>query len=181
MQSSITLITGNLGKVEEAKRFLGLPVEHVALDIEEIQSLDPELVAGNKALQAFTLLNRPVLVEDVSFVIGALGNLPGPLIKWFEQELGHEGICRLIDGKDRSCTASVTYAFHDGMDIHFFRGDMRGRVAEHPTGERSFGWASIFVPEGMEKTYAELSDEEQEPLAMRKKALAALREYLAGH
>lgn len=181
MQPSITLITGNLGKVAEATRFLGLPIEHVALDIEEIQSLDPKHVAGNKAAQAFALLNRPVLVEDVSFVIHALGTLPGPFIKWFEQELGHEGICRLADGTDRACTASVTYAFHDGTDIHFFEGDMRGRVADHPTGERSFGWASIFVPEGMEKTYAELSDEEQEPLAMRKKALKNLHEHLLGH
>lgn len=174
----ITLITGNPGKVEEAERYLGLPLTHIALDIEEIQSLDSETIVRDKAERAFKTIGKPVLVEDVSFVLHALGNLPGPLIKWFEKELGNEGICRLVDGKDRSVTASVTYGYHDGETIHIVSGEMRGSIPEHPTGDRSFGWGPIFVPEGINRTYAELSDEEQEPIAMRKKALLALRPLL---
>ena len=47
------------------------------------------------------------------------------------------------------------------------------------TGDNSFGWSPIFIPEGYEKTYAELSTEEQAPVAMRNKALSKLRDFLS--
>lgn len=175
----ITLITGNLGKVEEASRYLGLPLEHIKLDLPEIQSLDSEAIVRDKAERAYGEVGKPVLVEDVSFVLSAMSPLPGPLMKWFEEALGNEGICRLVDGKDRGATATVTYGYHDGRGVHIFQGEMYGSVPEHPAGDRSFGWAPIFVPLGMDRTYAELSDEEQEGIAMRKKALSLLREHLS--
>lgn len=176
---SITLITGNLGKVEEASRYLGLPLEHIKLDLPEIQSLDSKEIVRDKAERAYKEVGKPVLIEDVSFVLPALGSLPGPLIKWFIESLELEGICRLVDGKDRSVVASVTYGYHDGHEVHIFRGEMKGSVPEHPKEGRSFGWAPIFVPEGTSRSYAELSDLEQEPISMRRKALGLLREHLS--
>ncbi len=155
-----------------------MPLDHVSLDLQEIQSLDPEEIVRDKAIKAYEHLQRPVLVEDVSYVFHALGNLPGPFIKWFEKELGKEGLCRLVDGKDRGCTASVVYGYHDGQTVHLIRGSMSGTVADHPRGERSFGWSDTFIPEGMDKTYAELTDEEQAPIAMRRKALEEFRKLL---
>jgi len=175
---SITFVTGNIGKVEEVSRFLGVPVMHEALDITEIQSLSSEEIVRDKAERAFKQLNRPVLIEDVSLEVPSLNNLPGPFIKWFEQALGNEGLCRAVDGKDRSCVTRVTYGYHDGKEVHIVDGEMRGTIAEHPKGERSFGWAPIVIPEGLDKTYAELSDEEQEEVAMRVKALKKLRTLL---
>jgi non-canonical purine NTP pyrophosphatase (RdgB/HAM1 family) len=175
---NITLITGNLGKVEEASRYLGIPLDHVALDLPEIQSLNSEEIVRDKVNRAYAELKKPVLVEDVSFVFKALGKLPGPLIKWFEKELGNEGLCRLVDGKDRSCVASVLYGYYDGESVSLFEGAMTGTVAEHPKGDNSFGWGPVFIPDGMNKTYAELSPEEQESVAMRKKALTKLHAFL---
>jgi inosine triphosphate pyrophosphatase len=174
----LTFITGNLGKVEEATRYLEMPIDHISLDLHEIQSLDSKEIVEDKARRAFEEVRKPVLVEDVSFVFSGLGNLPGPLIKWFEKELGNEGLCRLVDGKDRSCIASVTYGFHDGKTIHIVDGAMAGTIAEHPKGDNSFGWAPVFIPDGMDRTYAELSKEEQKPIAMRNKAFEKLRVLL---
>jgi len=172
---SVTLVTGNKGKVAEARRYLDIPIEHVDLDLPEIQSLDSREIVEEKARRAFRELGRPVLVEDVSLIFHALGSLPGPFIKWFEKELGHEGLCRLLDGRDRSCTASVTYGYCDDRQVAFAEGEMRGMVADHPRGGNSFSWGSIFIPTGSNRTYAELSHEEQERIAMRKKALRHLR------
>jgi non-canonical purine NTP pyrophosphatase (RdgB/HAM1 family) len=218
----ILFITGNTGKVEEVKRFLGLPVEHIALNLPEIQSLNSEDIVRVKAEFAFAQLGRPVLVEDVSLTFSAMGALPGPFIKYFLSEIGVDELCHLVDGKDRSCVASVTYGYHDGTEVHFFTGEMPGTVSENPRGERSFGWASIVIPQGQydevthqfetknhleqrddkdeedkttaekqddakknedkivktEKTYAEMTDEEQEHVAMRKQALMKLRQFL---
>ncbi len=69
---------------------------------------------------------------------------------------------------------------HDGENVHIFEGAMSGTVAEMPRGTRSFGWASIVIPEGKSKTYAEMDDAEQEEVAMRKKALSKLKKFLSG-
>lgn len=174
----IVFVTGNPGKVEEVRRFLSIPVRHEALDLEELQSIDPDAVIRRKAEAAFSILKAPVLVEDVSVTFAALGRLPGTFIKYFEEELGQEGLCRLLDGKDRACVAVVRYGFHDGKTVTVFEGSMPGTVVETPRGTRSFGWASIIAPEGKTKTYAEMSDEEQAEVSMRKKALAKLKEAL---
>ncbi len=174
----ITLITGNAGKAEEVSRYLGMPIEHTSLDLDEIQSLDLEEIVKDKAARAFEKIGEPVLVEDVSFTFHSLGKLPGPLIKWFLKELGNEGLCKLVDGKDRLCTATVCYGFHDGKEVKLFSGEMAGSVSDSPRGSNSFGWASVFIPEGYDKTYAELTNEEQAPIAMRNKALKELREFL---
>ncbi len=173
-----TLITGNAGKAEEVARYIGMQIPHQSFDLEEIQSLKLEDVVRDKAARAFEKVGEPILVEDVSLVFHALGKLPGPFIKWFRKELSNEGLCRLLDEKDRSCTATVCYGLHDGKEIHLFEGSMVGSVALSPRGDNSFGWSPIFIPEGYEKTYAELSTEEQSLVAMRNKALPKLREFL---
>ena len=175
----LVFVTGNPGKVEEVRRFLGMPVRHEKLDLEELQSIDPDIVVRRKAETAFSLLKEPLIVEDVSVTFKALGQLPGPFIKYFEEELGQEGLCRLLDGKERGCVATARYGYHDGSAVYVFEGEMQGSVAEAPRGTRSFGWASIIIPEGRDKTYAEMTDEEQAEVAMRAKALAKLRAHLS--
>ncbi|MFA6601491.1 MAG: non-canonical purine NTP pyrophosphatase [Candidatus Paceibacterota bacterium] len=174
----ITFVTGNLGKVKEVSRYLGIPLNHQSLDLAEIQSLDLEEIVKDKAARAFSAIGQPLLVEDVSLVFHALGKLPGPLVKWFLDQLDNEGLCHLVDGKERGCTATVCYGLHDGKSIHLFSGSMEGFVASQPKGNNSFGWAPIFLPAGFDKTYAELTDEEQAPIAMRNKALKKLRDFL---
>lgn len=174
----LVFVTGNIGKLEEVRRFLSVPVRHQPLDIDEVQSIDSDLVVTKKAEAAYAQLGVPLMVEDVAVVFPALGRLPGPFIKYFEEELGQEGICRLLDGKDRACVTQVRYGYHDGTCIHIFKGEMPGTVAENPRGTRSWGWASIVVPVGKDKTYAEMTNEEQAEVAMRKPALEKLRAHL---
>lgn len=106
----IIFITGNPAKAKQLARHLEYPVEHKKIDIPEIQSLDLKEIAEHKAQEAYKQIQVPVLVEDTSLVFHALGKLPGPLIKWFLEELDNEGLCRLLDGcKDRSVQAKVCF------------------------------------------------------------------------
>ncbi len=174
----ITLITGNAGKAEEVSRYLGMDIDHQSIDLEEIQSLNLEEIVKSKAMSAYAKIKAPVLVEDVALVFHSMGKLPGPFIKWFRKELTNEGLCRLLDGKDRKCTSTVCYGFCDGEDVKFFEGTMEGLVSDSPRGDNSFGWGPIFIPDGFQKTYAELSNEEQASVAMRNKALKKFRDFL---
>lgn len=177
---NITFITGNKGKAEELERNLGLAIKHKKLDITEIQSLDLEEIVKDKAKRAYDIINSPVLVEDVSLKYSAFGNLPGPLIKWFHKELGNSGLCRIINHykKDRTALSEVLFCLYDGKKFKLFAGSKAGRIAAYPRGERGYGWDAVFIPDGSNKTRAEMDDTERFESSMRKEALGRLREYI---
>lgn len=159
--STVTFITGNQHKADLLAKFLNHPVAHHKLDLDEIQSLDLKKIVEHKARQAYSIIQSPVLVEDISLSFSAFGRLPGPFIKWFEEEIGLEGICRLLDDHDRSAIATVTFAYFDGRLMKFFEGHAKGSITNSVRpGDNSFGWNSIFVPEGSTKAYVEMTDDE---------------------
>ena len=178
--SKVTFITGNKNKAMFLKKHLGIEVGHKALDLDEIQSLDIKEVSIHKAKQAFSLIKSPVLVEDVGYTILALGKLPGPFIKWFEKELGLEGICKLVDGLgNRKATVEIVYTYFDGRDIVTFESQERGSIPAKPRGELGFGWNPIFVPDGAIKTYAEMNEEETAKYSLRSPVLPKIKMFLS--
>jgi non-canonical purine NTP pyrophosphatase (RdgB/HAM1 family) len=175
----IVFITGNQHKADYLAKWLGIPVPHRKIDLDEIQSLDLRTVVEHKARQAYDIVKKPVLVEDVALTFTAMGRLPGTLIKWFLEELGAEGLCRLVDGLEhRSAESDIEYALYDGKTMHFFAGKVIGTVAEMPRGSEGFGWNPIFIPEGSAKTFAEMVDDERMPYSHRAAAIAKLLTFL---
>lgn len=174
-----TFVSGNEHKIRYLELWLGQKVKHHKLDLVEIQSLDPRVVVEYKVKEAYKLIGTPVLVEDISVEFDALRRLPGTLIKWFLEELGNEGLCKLVGAyEDRSATARVIYGLYNGTEIHFFEGTTRGSIAPEPRGTHGFGWNQIFIPEGMDKTYAEIPDDTMGQYNHRAVAVKKLREYL---
>lgn len=156
-----TYISGNQNKINYLERSVGMRLEHQKIDLEEIQSADPKVVIEHKVRQAYELLHTPVLVEDTSLFFNALGDLPGPLVKFFvEAPDGLENMCRVLDGfTDRSAYASAVYGYYDGERLEFFAGRLNGTIAEHPRGNGGYGWDAIFEPEGYNGlTRAELNE-----------------------
>lgn len=74
-------ITGNQKKADYLSKYLGHTIDHVKVDLDEIQSLDLKEVVRHKMRQAYEKVGRPVLVEDVSLEFSALGKLPGTFIR----------------------------------------------------------------------------------------------------
>src|SRR3954462_7153224 len=141
-------ITGNQHKADQLAQWLGMPLEHRKIDLDEIKSLDLRQVVEHKVRQAYSVAKQPVIVEDVAVTLTAMGKLPGTLIKWFLQELGNDGICKLADSfDDRSAVVSICYALYDGKTMHFFDSHVAGQIAPVPRGE-TFGWNPIFIPDG---------------------------------
>lgn len=175
----LVFITGNQNKADYLARFLGGKVAHHKLDLEELQSLDAQKVVEHKVRQAYAALKRPVLVEDVALTIPVMGRLPGTLVKWFVEELGPEGICKMLDGfDDRTAVASLRYALYDGKDMHVFLGETRGHIADKPKGTRGFGYDPAFIVEGYTKTRGEMTQEEYDLTSARFKALHKLKDFL---
>lgn len=182
----LVFITGNQAKADYLAKWLGHPVEHQKVDLDEIQSLDPYEVVEHKAREAHKLISKTVLVEDVSFSFHAFGGrLPGTLIKWFLEEADVEGMLKMLDGFDnRRATAAVMYGLFDGERMHTFEGRVEGAVPPEPRVNENGGWHSskswnsIFIPDGSDKTYAEMTDEELKPFSHRAKAIQKLQAFL---
>jgi non-canonical purine NTP pyrophosphatase (RdgB/HAM1 family) len=179
MKQLPVFITGNQHKADYLAKWLDMPVKHHKVDLDEIQSLDLKKVVEHKARQAYEVLKKPVLVEDVALTFTAMGRLPGTLVKWFVEEVGNEGLCKVADSLEhRKAVASICYGLYDGEAIHFFEDHMDGEVPPVPRGDHGFGWNPVFIPKGSTKTYAEMTDEEVRPFSIRANAIKELKAYL---
>lgn len=173
----LEIATGNEKKLAEFRRILkDYEIVGKSLETEEIQSLDSLKVVSNKAKEAYRLNGyNPILVEDVSLDLRGLGNRPGPYVKDFmeEPEMRRLIASEWLKGKNRQALARVSLALYDGKEVYTWVGVTEGTIAEEPRGMNGFTWDDIFIPNGGNKTFAEMSDEEKDKLSMRTKAMMA--------
>jgi len=174
----VYFVTGNQKKADYLSALIGHEIEHVKVDVDEIQSLDLQDVVEHKLEQAYEQVKKPVLVDDVSLEFTAMGRLPGTFIKSFQAELTHEQLCRLLDGHDRSAVARCILGYYDGTTKTYFEGALNGRVPDSPAGIAGFGWDPIFIPEGYEITRAELSKEDDQKTYKMLKPIDDLKRFL---
>jgi len=172
--SLIAFVTSRAEKAEEARR-LGFLVERIDLDLPEPQALDPAEIVEAKVRAAFARVSRPVLVEDSGLAVTAWNGFPGALVKWLEQSAGVRALPRMLGlFDDRRATAVCVVAYFDGDSLVLARGECAGSIASDPRGGFGFGWDSIFVPEGEQRTFAELSPAEKDAVSHRRRAWEAL-------
>ena len=158
---------------------MGFRVEHLDLDLPEPQALDPSEIVEAKVRTAYQILSRPVLVEDSGLSIRAWSGFPGALVKWLEKSAGVGALARMLDGfPDRRATAVCAIAYCDGAEVMTARGETEGSIAPEPRGEAGFGWDVLFVPEGSDRTFAEMSPEEKDRVSHRRRAWEALADKL---
>ena len=169
--ADFVLVTGNEAKLAEARRIVGADLEGVAMDLPEIQSLDLGEVLAAKASEAWRRLHRPLVVEETALELDALGGFPGPLVKWMLQSIGPEGIaeCALTLGNPKA-TVRCRILYRDADTSVIGEGIDRGTLVLPPRGEGGFGWDPVFVPEGGERTWGELSTAAKDENGHRGKA-----------
>lgn len=172
-------VSSNAGKAREVAAILGFPLERLEADVPEIQTLDVSEVVQEKAIAAFGLAGRPVLVEDTGLYIMALEGLPGALVKWFLATVGPAGVCAMLPpDATRTAIARTAVALHDGNEVTVITGEVPGQITTSPRGTHGFGWDPIFQPDGAAGTFAELSQDEKNRYSMRRAALEQLRAVL---
>lgn len=176
MIDRLVFVTSSDHKVREATAILGVALERASLDLVEPQGLDVIEVAREKARLAHAEVGRPVLVEDTSLELAALGGFPGPLIRWLLEAAGPAAIPRMLDGfADRGACARCVALATDGTREWLGVGEVRGTIAPEPRGRSGFGWDVVFVPDwGGGRTYAEMPPEEKNARSHRALALRAL-------
>ncbi len=171
-------ITGNQGKFGEASKIIP-ELEQKDIDLVEIQSLDPKVIIQSKLEEAKKNIQGNIVVEDGSLYIESLNGLPGPLIKWFMKALDNDGLYKITESLESNKAIAkviIGVSFESGI-IEFFEGSISGVIVS-PRGENGFSWDKIFMPDGYDKTFAEMMIEEKNEISMRKIAFQKLKDYI---
>jgi len=135
---TILLATTNSRKIREAtaacKKF-NIEVEQIKLDIDEIQSSDPEEIGRDKVSKAFKQTQKPVVITDTSWNIPSLKGFPGGYMKdvanWFEPE----DFLNLVRSKDRKIAFTENIFYKDAKQIKQFSREFWGELINKPRGK----------------------------------------------
>lgn len=153
-----------------------LEVEKWDKSLPELQNEDDEKLVKNKALAAFKILKRPVMVEHTVLKITALNELPGLHTNYFYTKLGYEEIVNWCQNKKEfGAIVESIFCVCDGQQYWIGKGEEGGQIVESIKNIKEkdgFGWDIIFIPEKdnpEKKTYAELKNEKNRR-SMRKYA-----------
>ncbi len=190
----ILIATRNRGKLDEYRELLG----DLGLDLrtlDDVPNAPPEPPedaptyaenARRKATEYARATEMLTIADDSGLEVDALGGEPGVRTKRYFGENVPPGkrnrrLLELLPGRtDRGArfVCAIALAWPDGR-VEIFEGECRGRIAERPAGTLGFGYDPVFVPEGHDRTLAELPAEEKNRISHRGRASAKLRERLA--
>lgn len=178
----IRFLSGNNLKIKEATVILakaGVQVVPVQLALTELQTDDTERLVRDKTLKAFHHLGHKVFVEQTGLFIDRMNGLPGGLTQVFWDALGPERVCELFgQGDEVGVVARTRIGYCDGRGVRQFQGEIRGRIAPAPRGDRSFQWDCVFIPDGYNQTFAEMGDQKND-VSMRRRALDDFAAHLS--
>lgn len=183
----LRVVTSNEGKAREFAAALGgVPwrVERVAMEYQEVQAdtLDEVAMASARWLLGRREVEPPFVLEDAGLFVDALGGYPGVYSAYVFRTVGTDGILRLMEGReDRSARfeSRLALVLPDGT-VELFEGTCPGTVPTEARGRGGFGYDPVFVPRGETRTFAQMDLGEKEAHSHRGRALARLRERLAG-
>ncbi len=188
----VLLATRNPGKVVELRRILagrGEGVVVVGLGDVDPYPESPETGATfaenalAKAREAVTATGLAAVADDSGLTVDALNGMPGVLsARWSGRHGDDAANLDLVLGQiadlpnDRRGAAFVCVAalVTPGGAETVTRGEWRGRLIREPRGTNGFGYDPIFVPDGDERTSAELSADEKDAASHRGRAFRAL-------
>ncbi len=181
MKKTIYFITSNKGKAIEAKsKFSAFNIDVIQKNFgyPEIQAGTLEDVAFFGAEEVQKSFGHPFFLEDAGLFIDALNGFPGVYSSYVYYTIGCSGILKLLkslDDKKRSAYFKSVIAFAEpNKKPLIFTGECKGIISEKILGDHGFGFDPIFIPNGEDKTFAQMETEEKNRFSHRGKSLEKL-------
>ena len=159
----------------------------VDIDVEETGTTFEEN-SLQKARAVMEATGLPALADDSGIAVDALDGAPGVYSAryGFDESLDDWGRMMLLlknteqvpDGQRQAqFVCVITFVDPEGKVIQA-RGEIHGELTRETRGENGFGYDPIFVPEGYDKSFAELGESIKNGISHRARAVAKLAEYL---
>jgi len=194
----IVLASNNSHKLAEiAKMAAGLPVQILSLkDIGWTEEIPEDYDTFNqnalqKAMTVFRKTGFPCFSDDSGLEVDALNGLPGVhsarfCLSKYPDVAPHERdqynnqllleLMQHVGNRNARFRAVICYV-EDGNPL-YFEGVVRGTIATHPAGSNGFGYDPLFIPEGYNVTFAQMSPKQKNALSHRARAMEKFIEYL---
>lgn len=190
----IVFATNNKNKLSEIRDMLKGSIEVMSLSDIGCHDDIPETadtLEGNAIQKARYIYDRyglPCFADDTGLEVDALGGEPGVYSARYAGGEGHDSeanMNKLMDrlgGSDdrrarfRTVIALITGSGENGTKL--FEGTIEGEIIREKRGGEGFGYDPIFMPEGYDKTFAELGTALKNKISHRAKAVAALTDHL---
>lgn len=141
-----------------------------------------------KAAEIMKLCGRITLADDSGLMVDYLNGAPGVYSARFAGEDGNdtknnEKLLKLLEGvpadeRTAKFVSVITMVYPDGT-VLTARGECPGRILTAPAGDGGFGYDPLFVPDGYEKTFAQLTADEKNAISHRAVALIELERLLS--
>jgi XTP/dITP diphosphohydrolase len=192
---TVVLATRNAGKIAELRRILA-PYGVELVGLQDVAPYEPGPETGAtfadnalaKAREAVAHTGLPAVADDSGLVVDALNGMPGVLSARWAGRHGDDTanlelvLAQIGDVPDERRTAAfvcaAAWALPDGRE-GVVEGELHGALLRAPRGTGGFGYDPIFVPEGLDRTSAELSPEDKDAISHRGRAFRALGPQLA--
>lgn len=187
----IIVATKNRGKIKEIKKILGahniMSLSEAKIDIDTEET--GKTFAENAMIKAEAVANIAkcaVIADDSGIEVDFLGGAPGIYSARYcgENATDADRVVKLLeetknaDGRGAQFNCAIAFILPNG-EKHIFSGIVRGTLAFEPKGENGFGYDPIFIPDGYENTFGELSSSVKDEISHRAVALKALADFLA--
>lgn len=181
--TEIEAITKKFGMEIISRDDAGIP----EFEIEE----DGETFEENsykKAKEIMEVCGKTTIADDSGLMVEYLGGAPGVYSARFagedcSDEKNNDKLLSLLEGvpyKERRArfVSVITMVFPGGETLSA-RGECEGHIIDAPVGENGFGYDPLFVPDGYQRTFAQLLPEEKNKISHRAKALVELEKLLS--
>lgn len=191
----LVLSTGNINKINEIKHILrGLEIK--VLSKKDVNLEDFEVIEDGNTLEENSLkkasalaekIDYMVIADDTGLFVDALNGEPGVYSARYAGEDGNdkknnEKLLGNLKGKSleqrEAKFLDVITLITEDKKIYTVKGECKGTIALELRGPSSFGYDPLFIPEGYDKTFAELGSDIKDKISHRAKALKNLKNTL---
>ncbi len=186
----LVFATNNPNKLKEMKQLLPESIE--LLSLKDIDCDDQIKETGKtirenayvKSRYIYEKFGMNCFADDTGLEVYAIGGRPGVYSARFagpacRAEDNIEKVLAEMKGTDnrKANFRTVISMIIDGHEV-IFEGVINGVITEIPEGENGFGYDSVFLPDGFDKTFAEMSDKEKNSISHRGIAVQKLVSYI---
>lgn len=181
----------NQNKIAELRELLGEGFELLGLDDLGISEDIPETGATleeNALIKANYVASKheiPCFADDTGLEVDALNGQPGVYSARFagEPPNNERNIAKLLNDlagfDDRKARFRTVIAFVNNSVEHYFIGEVAGVITEQCLGEKGFGYDPVFLPNGFDRTFAQMTMTEKNIISHRGRAVRKLIDYLS--
>ena len=194
-RSQMLVATGNIGKLNELNALMAdMPVDLLSLsDIGSFDEIEETgaTFAENAALKATgyaRIAGMLTLADDSGLEVEALDGRPGILsARYGGADLGFDKkMLKLLGELDNTgdrdrrgrFVCSIAIANAAGEIVHSADGICSGKIARSPRGMNGFGYDPLFIPDGFDQTFGELSEDIKRKISHRARAFEQIMPFL---